>query len=82
MIRTTLSALAVLALMAAPALAAYCPLDAEAIEAALPNSSLSDEEKAEVEALKTQGMEQHEAGNHNESEALLAEAMRKLLMAE
>ncbi len=53
MIRTTLSALAALALMAAPALAAHCPQDAAAIEQALPNSSLSDEEKAEVEELKT-----------------------------
>ena len=82
MIRNTLAAFAALALMATPALAAHCPLDAAAIENALPNSSLSDEEKAEVEALKVQGMEQHEAGNHRESEALLAEAMRKLLNAE
>jgi hypothetical protein len=82
MIRTTLSALAVLALTAAPALAAHCPQDAAAIEHALPNSSLSDAEKAEVEELKTKGMAEHEAGNHRESEALLAEAMRKLLMAE
>ena len=82
MIRNTLAAFAALALMATPALAAHCPLDAAAIDNALPNSSLSDEEKAEVEALKDQGMEQHEAGNHRESEALLAEAMRKLLNAE
>ena len=82
MVRNTLSALAALALLATPALAAHCPQDAEAIEHALTTTSLSDEEKAEVEALKTQGMEQHEAGNHRESEALLAEAMRKLLMAE
>lgn len=82
MVRNTLSALAALALLVSPALAAHCPQDAEAIEHALTTTSLSDEEKAEVEALKTQGMEQHEAGNHRESEALLAEAMRKLLMAE
>jgi hypothetical protein len=82
MVRITLSALAALALLATPALAAHCPQDAEAIEHALTTTSLSDEEKADVEALKTQGMEQHEAGNHRESEALLAEAMRKLLLAE
>ena len=82
MIRKTFSAFAALAILASPALAAHCPQDAEAIDHALPNSSLSDEAKAEVEALKKKGMEQHEAGNHRESEALLAEAMRKLLMAE
>ena len=82
MIRNTLSAFAVLALMATPALAAHCPADAAAIEHALASSSLSDAEKAEVEALKTQGMEQHAAGNHREAEALLADAMRRLLMAE
>jgi hypothetical protein len=82
MIRNTLSAFAVLALMAAPALAGHCPADAAAIEHALPTSNLSDAEKAEVEALKDQGMEQHAAGNHRESEALLAEAMRRLLLAQ
>jgi hypothetical protein len=82
MIRNTLSALAVLALLATPSLAAHCPADAAAIEHALPNSNLSDAEKAEVEALKDQGMEQHAAGNHREAEALLADAMRRLLMAE
>ena len=82
MVRHTLSALAALAFLATPAVAAHCPQDAEAIDHALTTTSLGDEEKAEVEALKTQGMEQHEAGNHRESEALLAEAMRKLLMAE
>lgn len=82
MIRNTLSAFAVLALMATPALAGHCPADAAAIEHALPTSNLSDAEKAEVEALKDQGMEQHAAGNHRESEALLAEAMRRLLLAQ
>ena len=82
MFRNTLSALAAFALLATPALAGHCPLDAAAIEHALTTTSLSDEEKAEVEALKTQGMEQHEAGNHREAEPLMAEAMRKLLMAE
>lgn len=82
MIRKTLTAFAALALMATPALAAHCPQDAAAIEAALPNSSLSDAEKAEVEALKEQGMELHAAGNHRESEAVLADAMRRLLNAE
>lgn len=82
MIRNTLSAFAILAVMATPALAAHCPLDAAAIEQALPNSSLSEEQKAEVTRLKEEGMELHNAGNHRESEAVLAEAMRMLLTAE
>jgi hypothetical protein len=82
MIRRTFSALAVFALFVTPALAAHCPQDAAAIEHALPLSTLSDAEKAEIEALKDQGMELHEAGNHDESEAMLADAMRRLLLAQ
>jgi hypothetical protein len=83
MMRKTLSAFAVLALFATPALAAHCPQDAAAIEHALEaRADMSEAEKAEITALKDQGMEQHEAGNHRESEALLADAMRRLLMAE
>jgi len=82
MVRTTLTACAALMLLATPALAAHCPMDAAAIEHALPKSNLSDADKAEVEALKEQGMAAHQAGNHRESEALLAQAMRKLLMAQ
>jgi hypothetical protein len=81
MIRATLSAFALAALVATPALAAHCPQDAAAIDHALPLSTLSDEEKAEVQALRDEGMAQHEAGNHAESEALLADAMRRLLLA-
>ncbi|HSM19839.1 MAG TPA: hypothetical protein VK844_05665 [Hyphomicrobiales bacterium] len=79
MLRSTLLAGAALMLFAAPALAAHCPKDAAAIEAALPKSSLSDAEKAEVTQLKEQGMAAHNAGNHRESEALLADAMRRIL---
>jgi hypothetical protein len=82
MVRSFLSSLAILSFLAAPAFAAHCPLDAAAIEHALPLSSLSDEEKAEIEAMKDQAMELHEAGNHRESETMLAEAMRRLLLAQ
>lgn len=82
MIRPVLAACAALTLMAMPAMAGHCPLDAAAIDHALPKSTLSDADKAEVEALKEQGMAAHQAGNHRESEALLAQAMRKLLMAQ
>jgi hypothetical protein len=83
MIRTSLSALAVLALLATPAVAAYCPLNAQAIDHALEaRADLSDAERAEIQALRDQGMEQHEAGDHRASEATLADAMRRLLLAE
>ena len=78
MIRTTLSALALLAFAATPALAAQCPRDAAAVDQALPQSTLSDAEKAEIKALRDQGMAAHDAGNHPEAEALLAEALKRL----
>lgn len=83
MIRTSLAAFAALALLATPGLAAYCPQNAAAIDHALEaRADLPDAERAEIQALRDQGMEQHEAGDHRASEATLAEAMRRLLMAE
>jgi hypothetical protein len=82
MTRIATVAAATLFLMTAPAFAHHCPLDAAAIDAALAKMDISDELKAEVVALKDEGMTLHEAGNHEESEHKLAEAMRKLLMAE
>jgi len=79
MLRKTMLAGAALMLLTAPALAAHCPKDAAAIEAALAKSSLSAAEKAEIASLKDQGMEAHNAGDHRKSEALLADAMRRLL---
>lgn len=69
-------------LFASPAFASHCPKDAAAIDAALAKMSISDTLKAEVVALKEQGMALHAAGNHRESEAILADAMRRLLTAE
>ena len=65
--------------LASPALAAHCPKDAAAIDAYLAKMSVDETLKAEVVALRDKGMELHNAGNHRESEAALAEAMRKLL---
>jgi hypothetical protein len=39
-------------------------------------------ERAEIQSLRDQGMQEHEAGDHRASEATLAEAMRRLLLAE
>jgi len=80
MFKKTALAAVVLALSAAPALAAHCPADAKAIEAALAKSSLSEAEKAEITAMKDEGMKQHAAGDHRTSEATMAKAMRQLLL--
>lgn len=83
MIRRSLSAFAALALMATPALAAHCPQDAAAIDHALEaRADMPQDQKDQVQALRDEGMQLHEAGNHRESEAKLAEGMRILLMAE
>lgn len=66
-------------LIASPAYAAHCPQDAAAIDSALGVLQVSDEVRSEVESLRDQGMEQHEAGNHEEAEDTLSEAMRTLL---
>lgn len=79
MIRRMFLAAAATLLLATPALAGHCPKDAAAIDAYLAKASVSDTLKAEVTALKDKGMELHNAGNHAESEATLAEAMRMLL---
>lgn len=68
-------------LMATPALASHCPKDAAAIDAALAKMSLPDDVRAEIVELRDSGMAAHEAGNHSEAEATLADAMRRLLMA-
>lgn len=82
MIRKIAIAATMTALTAAPALAAHCPADAAAIDAALAKMTVSDTLRAEVAALKDTGMNHHNAGQHREAEAALAEAMRKLLTAE
>ena len=68
-------------LVASPAFAAHCPQDAAAIDHALGVMEVSDEVRSEVQALRDQGMEQHEAGNHQEAEDTLSEAMRTLLQS-
>ena len=74
-------ATAMLGFLATPALAGHCPADGKAIEAALAKATnLSDADKAEITALKDEGMALHSAGDHRASEAKMAEAMRKILL--
>ena len=60
--------------LATPALANQCPGMVEEINAALPAAELSDEQRAEVEALVAEGEELHAAGNHDASVEVLNEA--------
>jgi hypothetical protein len=70
------------AFFSGPAFAGHCPKDAAAIDAALEKMTLSDEVRVEVVALRDQGMALHEQGDHAASEAALADAMRRLLLAQ
>ncbi len=62
------------AILAAPVLSSQCPTDMAAIDAALENASLSDEQMAQVTELRATGESEHEAGNHQASVDALAEA--------
>ena len=63
---------------ATPAFAFHCPADMAKIDAALPMANLSEADQARVMELRAKGGEQHVAGNHAESIATLAEAMKIL----
>lgn len=65
---------AAFAVFALPALAGQCPADMAAIDAALETASLSDADMASVKALRAEGEEMHESGDHAMSVAKLAEA--------
>ena len=79
MLLRTLSAAALVAMFATPALAFHCPVDIGKIDAALAaNPDISDEDKAKVTELRNKGEELHNAGNHQESVDTLAEALQIL----
>ena len=74
MIGRTLLAAAIVALVATPALAFYCPNNVKAIDAALAKNA-----NASVKALRDEGEKLHKAGDHKGSVKKLAEAMRMLV---
>ncbi len=82
MLGRSLLAATLLVAFSAPALAFHCPADVKAIDNALPKSSLSDTQKAEVTKLRNEGEAQHKAGKHKESVNVLAKAMRMVLNAQ
>ncbi|MDH3688640.1 MAG: hypothetical protein OEU36_04055 [Gammaproteobacteria bacterium] len=76
MIRHQLTAIAVLAMLGAPAFASQCPVDMGLIDEALvtAEATLSAEDLAKVMELRAQGEELHNSGDHDASVATLAEA--------
>lgn len=66
---------ATLALAAASAFAAHCPMDMKQIDDALAaKPQLSAEQLAEVKKYRAEGEALHKQGNHQESVATLAKA--------
>lgn len=61
-----------------PAFAFHCPADIAKIDAALQTASLSDADKAKVMELRNEGERLHQAGQHQQSVDILAEAMEML----
>lgn len=75
MTRTFLAALLALAI-ATPVFAMHCPADMAKIDEALAaNPSLTAEQLAEVQKLRQEGEDYHNAGRHQESVDTLAKAM-------
>jgi hypothetical protein len=66
---------AALALRTASAVANHCPMDMQAIDAALSaNPKLTPAQLAEVKQLRAEGEALHKAGKHQESVETLAKA--------
>lgn len=70
-----LSSVVFFILSAGSALAHQCPTMMEEIDEAMHNAQLSDQDRQRVMELRQEGEELHEAGDHDASEAVLAEAM-------
>lgn len=77
---------AVMLVLATPAFASHCPKDVAEIDALLdkieanerPDIQLSDEQLAEVVALRDEGEELHKEGKHEESVEVLHQALEIL----
>ena len=67
-----------LAGLTGPALAASCPKDMKAVDAALKTASLSEADMAKVKKLRAEGEELHNSGKHKESVEALHEALEIL----
>ena len=85
MLKRTLrtAGLAVLAtgFFSATAMAAHCPKDVKAIDAALKTSTVSAAQMSEVKALRDKGDAEHKAGKHGDSINSLHQALEILGIA-
>ena len=79
MLKRTFATATVLAFLSAPALAAHCPKDVKAIDAALGHAKLSATNMTKVKALRDEGAALHKAKKHKDSVGKLSEAMRIIL---
>ena len=79
MLKTIVLAAALAFALAAPAFAGHCPADAKAIDHALSILEVSEDIRAQVIALRDEGMALHNAGTHANAQDIMSEAMRLLL---
>ena len=77
-----LTAIALSALLSGTAFANACPTHVKKIDEALASSSATAEAKAQAQTLRDEGQALHDAGNHAESMAKLAEAEALLGIAQ
>jgi len=77
--KNILAVTGLVALLSTPALAAHCPKDVKAIDAALGKVKLSAANQTKVKALRDEGEALHKAKKHKASVDKLSEAMRIIL---
>ena len=75
---STLLVAASLALASSVTLAARCPMEMKAIDAAMSKAKLSADQMAEVKKLRAEGEKLHSSGNHAGSVAALDKAKKIL----
>ncbi len=79
MIKRSLLAIVILMAFSAPAFAFYCPSNVRAIDENAAKANLSAAERAEVKALRDEGLRLHDGGDHQAAVIELAKAMRILV---
>ena len=81
MTRTLITAVLLTLVTTGIAVAGHCPKDAKAIEQALSRTNMSPVGKQNIRTKVDRGMQLHRSGDHRKSEAILAEAMREVLVS-
>lgn len=81
MMKKLITAAILTAFMSGAAFAGSCPMHVKAVDDALATSTAADDVKAQAKTLRDEGQALHDAGNHAESMAKLAEAEKLLGIA-